>query len=98
MGIVYTIYPYNVEFYNVRLLLHHVRESTYYSYLKTVYGIEYPMSKDACMALRLLEDDKQWDITSEEAAICRSLYKMRELVSVIFTYILSSLRCIESME
>lgn len=38
----------------------------------------------SCIALGLLEDDNQWDMTLEEAAICRSPCKIRELFSIIF--------------
>lgn len=70
--------------YHLRLLLHHVKGPTSYSYLKTVNGTEYLTFKAACMVLGLLEDDNQWNMTLEEAEICRSPYKMRKLFSIYF--------------
>lgn len=86
LGRVYTIHPNNVECYHLRLLLHHVKGPISYSFLKTVNNIEYPTFKAACKAFGLLEDDKQWDFALEEAAMCRSPNKMRELFSVILIF------------
>ncbi|XP_054714667.1 uncharacterized protein LOC129224264 [Uloborus diversus] len=86
LGRVYTIHPNNVECYHLRLLLHHVRGPTSFSYLKTVSNVEYPTFKSACMAMGLLEDDKQWQYTIEEAILSSSSFKLRELFSVILVF------------
>ncbi|XP_054720603.1 uncharacterized protein LOC129230227 [Uloborus diversus] len=86
LGRVYTIHPNNVECYHLRLLLHHVRGPTSFSYLKTVSNVEYPTFKAACMAMGLLEDDKQWQYTIEEAILSSSSFKLRELFSVILVF------------
>ncbi|KAL4143309.1 hypothetical protein QTP88_005655 [Uroleucon formosanum] len=80
---VYTIHPNNVECYHLRLLLHYVKGPTSYSFLKTVNNIEYPTFQATYKALGLLKDDNQWDFALEEAALCRSPNKMRELFSEI---------------
>ncbi|XP_050059745.1 uncharacterized protein LOC126551035 [Aphis gossypii] len=84
LGRVYTIHPNNVECYHLRLLLHYVKGPTSYSFLKIVNNIEYPTFQATCKALGLLEDDNQWDFALEEAALCRSPNKMRELFSTLF--------------
>lgn len=86
LGRVYTIHPQNIECYHLRLLLHHVRGPMSYFHLKTVDGIEYPTFQSACKALGLLEDDKQWDFTLEEATLSRSANKMRELFSIMLIF------------
>lgn len=82
----YTIHPNNTECYHLRLLLHEVRGPTSYSALKTVNGILHPTFQSACKALGLLEDDKHWDSTLEDAALCDSPYKLRELFTVMLVF------------
>ena len=86
MGRVYTIHPNNTECYYLRLLLHEVSGPTSFSDLKTVNGVLHPNYQSACGALGLLEDDKHWDTTLEEAALCDSPHKLRELFSVMLVF------------
>ncbi|CAG9772259.1 unnamed protein product [Ceutorhynchus assimilis] len=86
LGRVYTIHPNNIECFYLRLLLHHMRGPTSYSYLKTVDNILHHTFQSACKALGLLEDDKQWDSTLGEAAMSRSLFKLRELFSIMLIF------------
>ncbi|KAL4084748.1 hypothetical protein QTP88_027663 [Uroleucon formosanum] len=86
LGRVYTIHLNNVECYHLRLLLHYVKSPTSYSFLKTMNNIEYPTFQATCKALGLLKDDNQWDFALEEAALCRSPNKIRELFSVILIF------------
>ncbi|XP_015370901.1 PREDICTED: uncharacterized protein LOC107166657 [Diuraphis noxia] len=69
----------NVECYHLRLLLHHVKGPTSYSFLKTVNNTEYPTFQATCRALGSLEDGNQWNLALGEAAVCRSTDKIREL-------------------
>jgi hypothetical protein len=48
--------------------------------------MEYPLLQATCKALGLLEDHNQWDFALEEAALCRSHNKMRELFSVLLIF------------
>lgn len=86
LGRVYTIHPNNTECYHVRLLLHEVRGPTSFEDLKTVNGILHPTFQSACKALGLLEDDKHWDTTLEEAALCDSPLKLRELFTIMLVF------------
>jgi hypothetical protein len=64
--------------YHPRQLLHHVKGSTLYSFLKTINNTYYPTFQITYKALGILEDDNQWAFTLEEAALCRSPNKMRK--------------------
>jgi hypothetical protein len=56
----------------LRILLNYVKGPTLYANIKTVKGVLYDTFKEACFAMRLLDDDKefidviaqasQWDI------------------------------------
>ncbi|KMQ85421.1 dna helicase, partial [Lasius niger] len=83
---VYTVHPNNTECYYLRLLLQEVRGPTFFSDLKTVNGVLHPTFQFACKALGLLEDDKHWDAAIEEAALCNSPLKIRELFTVIIVF------------
>ncbi|XP_024888866.1 uncharacterized protein LOC112465530, partial [Temnothorax curvispinosus] len=54
--------------------------------LKTVNGVVCSTFQSACKALGLLEDDKHWDNTLEEAALCDSSFKLRELFTVMLVF------------
>ncbi|XP_060879154.1 uncharacterized protein LOC132951353 [Metopolophium dirhodum] len=49
-------------------------------------GVKKDTALATCKALGLLEDDNQWDFALEEAALCRSPNKIRELFSVILIF------------
>jgi len=86
LGRVYTIHPNNTECYHLRLLLHEVRGPTSFSELKTVNGVLHLTFQSTCKALGLLEDDKHWDTTLKEAALCDSPFKLRELFTVMSVF------------
>ncbi|XP_065356368.1 uncharacterized protein LOC135950766 [Calliphora vicina] len=83
LGRVYTIHPNNSECFYLRLLLHVVKGPTSYLDLKTVNGETYPNFQSTCLALGLLEDDKHWDNTLEEAAMSDHPIKLRDLFVVM---------------
>lgn len=86
LGRVYTVHPNNVECYHLRLLLHVVRGPTSFEYLKTVNGVVHQTFQSACKALGLLESDGHWDDTLQEAALCESPYKMRQVFVVMLVF------------
>ena len=85
LGRVYTVHPSNSESYHLRLLLHHVRGATSYQDIRTVNGRVFETFHDACMELGLLEDDRQWHVTLQEAAVVNSAQKQRRLFAIILT-------------
>ena len=86
LGRVYTIHPNNTECYHVRLLLHHVVGPTSFTSLRTVNGFVHPTYQAACLALGLLENDRHWDQTLEEAAVSDSPRRMRDLFAVMLVF------------
>ncbi|XP_071575058.1 uncharacterized protein [Temnothorax nylanderi] len=86
LGRVYTIHPNNTECYYLRLLLHEIRGPMSFLDLRTVNGVLCPTFQSTCKALGLLEDDKQWDNTLEEAVLCDSSLKLRELFTVMLAF------------
>lgn len=51
-----------------------------------VNGTIQPTYQVACKALGLLEDERHWDITIEEAVLCGSPFKLRELFAVMLIF------------
>ncbi|XP_039287896.1 ATP-dependent DNA helicase pif1-like [Nilaparvata lugens] len=68
------------------MLLHVVHGPTSFSDLKTVDGVLYPSFQLACKTRGLLEDDKQWVQTLQEAAVSESPQKLRELFVVMLVF------------
>ncbi|KAL4098443.1 hypothetical protein QTP88_023051 [Uroleucon formosanum] len=87
LGRVYTIHPHNTECYYLHMLLHEIREPTYFSDLKTVNGILHNTFQSACNVLGLLEDDNHWNNTLNEASLSDSSTKLRELFTVMLDII-----------
>jgi hypothetical protein len=54
--------------------------------LKTVNGTIQPTYQAACKVLGLLEDERHWDTTMEEAVLCGSLFKIRELFAIMLIF------------
>lgn len=68
------------------MLLLHSKGATSYKDLKTVNGIVHNSFKEACDALGLLKDDRQWHLTMSENAVHAMPQQLREL----FVHILSN--------
>ncbi|XP_036347381.1 uncharacterized protein LOC118756745, partial [Rhagoletis pomonella] len=86
IGRVYTVHPSNSECYYLRLLLHTVRGATSYKYLKTVNGVEHSTFHGACCALCLLDDDRNWFETLEEAVVSETPSRLRHLFAVMIVF------------
>ncbi|CAH1105996.1 unnamed protein product [Psylliodes chrysocephalus] len=57
-----------------------------FSILKTVNNVTYPTFQEACITIKLLEDDDHWDRTLEEASISDSPYEIRELFTIMLVF------------
>ena len=86
LGRVYTVHPNNAECFYLGLLLQEMRGPTSFSDLKTIDGVVYPTYQSSCKSLGLLEDDKQWNATMEEAALTDSPFKLRDLFSILLIF------------
>ena len=86
LGRVYTINPRQGECFYLRLLLHHIRGMQSFADLKTVEGDLCSSFREACFRLGLLEDDNQYHLTMQEAAVSNSAASLRSLFAVILTW------------
>ena len=71
------------EVYYLRVLLNIVKGPTSFEEIKTVYGIIHEKFKDACYALGLLDDDREYIEAIKEASLWSSRKYLRRLFSVI---------------
>lgn len=86
VGRIYYVPPTTGEKYYLRMLLNIVRGSRSYEDIRTVNGVLYPTYKEACYALGLLEDDKEWDDCIKEAATWGNGSQLRQLFSTILLH------------
>ena len=86
LGRVYTINSCQGECFYLRLLLHHVRGPQSFVDLKTVEGDLCSSFREACFRLGLLEDDNQYHLAMQEAAVSNSAASLRSLFAVILTW------------
>ena len=85
-GRVYTINPRQGECFYLRLLLHHIRGPQSFAELKTVEGDLCNSFREACFRSGLLEDDNQYHLAMQEAAVSNSAASLRSLFAVILTW------------
>lgn len=73
------------ELYYLMLLLNKVKGPTCYEDIRTINGIIYPSFKDACYALGLLDDDKEYIEAIKEASFWGSAQYLRSLFAMLLT-------------
>ncbi|XP_071727994.1 uncharacterized protein [Rutidosis leptorrhynchoides] len=80
IGRMHFVPPKSGECYYLRILLNKVRGPTCYEDIRTVNGIVYDTFKEACYAMGLLNDDKEYIASTREphewasGQFCRSLF------------------------
>ncbi|CAG8765706.1 10250_t:CDS:2 [Cetraspora pellucida] len=74
------------EHYYLRLLLNVVSGATSFPNLRTVNSILYNTFKEACDALGLLQNDKEWDRCLAEAALIQSGSQLRHLFATFLLF------------
>lgn len=79
IGRIYYVPPGSGESYYLRTLLNFVKGPTSYEDIKTVDGVLYSSFKDACYALGLLDDDKEYIDGIMEASFWGSAQYLRSL-------------------
>ena len=82
----YFVHPKAGERYYLRMLLNIVHGATSFEDLKTVNNVFYSTFKDACEALGLLQDDKEWDDCLNEAQHIQSGSQLRYLFATILMF------------
>jgi len=80
------VHPSNTECFHLRLLLHTVPGPTSFNQLKTVNGQYYLTFQSTCLALDLLEDDKDWDDTIPEAVLTKKSSQVRNLFGILIFF------------
>jgi len=86
IGRMYFVPPRAGEKYYLRMLLNIVPGATSFQHLRTVDNIVYHTFRDACNALGLLQDDREWDDCLEEAGAIRSGGQLRRLFATILLF------------
>ena len=74
------------EKYYLHMLLNTVPGATFFQHLCTVDNITYDTFKDACVALGILQDDREWDDCLQEAGTIKSGRQLRKLFSTILLF------------
>jgi len=69
IGRMYSVSPSQIELFNLRILLLHVRGATSFEELKIVNNEIHHTFTAACLALGLIEDDEEWNRAMNEAKI-----------------------------
>ena len=79
IGRVYYAHPSSGERFYLRMLLNIVKGPRNFKELKTINDVTYPTYKEACYALGLLDDDKEWHDSLIEASNWASGQQLRQL-------------------
>ena len=82
---IYRIGPKAGDLFYLRMLLLHKRGAKSFIDFKTIDGVVCKDFKDACKALKLLVDDKQWIETLREAVQYQMPAALRQLFAIICT-------------
>ncbi|KZS10733.1 Uncharacterized protein APZ42_024749 [Daphnia magna] len=86
IGCLYTVGVRHVERHCLRSLLINVKGATSFEHLRTVDGLQHATFKSAAITLNLLEDDRAWSTTMEEAAVFQMPAQLRQLYVDICLY------------
>ena len=86
LGRIVYIHPTAGEKYYLGGLLNSAKEPTSYKDIRIVNGVVYPIFKEACYALGLLNDDKEWNDALLEASQWATASQLRELFMTILLF------------
>ncbi|XP_038701878.1 uncharacterized protein LOC119998611 [Tripterygium wilfordii] len=86
IGRIYYTHPTSGERYYLRMLLNFVKGATSFEDIRTVDGVVYGTFKEACYALGLLGDDKEWSECLEEVAIWATGEQVRQLFATLLLF------------
>jgi len=83
IGRLHSISPKVGEGYYLRILINQVRGPRSFEEIRTVNGQLFPTFRDACYALGLLDDDKEWIEAIKEASSTSTSFYLRSLFATI---------------
>lgn len=86
IGRIYYAHPSSGEKYYLRMLLNVKRGATSFEDIRTVENVTYPTFQQACNALGLLGDDKEWDEALKDADLWASAAQLRDLFVTMLLY------------
>lgn len=91
IGRLFYVPPGSGELYYLRILLNICKGPKEYKDIRTVDGVIYPTFRDACYALGLLDDDREYiDGIKEASHWASAIYLRRLFVTLLFSNSLSS--------
>ncbi|CAH9119974.1 unnamed protein product, partial [Cuscuta epithymum] len=83
IGRIYYVPPGSGESYYLRCLLNHIRGATSFEDLRTVQSVIYNTYREACYAMGLLDDDKEYIDGIHEASHWASAVSLRILFAIL---------------
>lgn len=86
IGRVFFVHPGAGERYYLRMLLNVIKGATSYEHLRTINGIAHNSFKEACAALGLLSDDREWEECIAEAGRVQTGAQLRGLFAIILLF------------
>ncbi|GJV82342.1 DNA helicase [Tanacetum coccineum] len=82
------VHPAFGDLFYKRMLLCHQKGCRSFPVIRIFNDIVYPTCRAACEALGLLEDDREWEITLQEAALTATPAELRVLLAHILDFCL----------
>jgi len=86
IGRVFSASIRDVERFNLRVLLNHVKGPTSFEDLRTYGGVVYGTFKEAAAARGLMADDAEWDAALQEASLVAFPHNIRSLFAMILEF------------
>ena len=86
IGRVVSLSPRHGDVFYLRVLLHHVPGATSFEELRTVDGVVCATHREACCLRGLLQDDREWEVTMEDAAHARMPAQIRRLFTTLLLF------------
>lgn len=68
-----------------KIFLNKVKRPTCYADIRTINGVTYPSFKEACYALGLLDDDREYVEFIKESSLWESVHYLRALFVMLLT-------------
>lgn len=86
IGRVVSLSPRHGETFYLRVLLHHVRGATTFEALRTVGEVVCATHREACCLRGLLQDDREWEVTMQDAAHAQMPAQLRRLFCTVLLF------------
>ena len=86
IGRVVSLSPRHGDVFYLRVLLHHVPGAKSFEELRTVNGVVCATHREACCLRGLLQDDREWEVTMEDAAHAQMPAQIRRLFVTLLLF------------